>query len=352
MADRAAQITAWYQAQLEDPSIRAVVDGSADTGYSNEVLFATVHFGEGSERAVHDHADVHEHFGDDHEHVVVRLAPSGPPLFPTYELEMQAEVQRFAEMAGVPVPDPIVVEQDPAWLGAPFMVMPLVEGRLPGEVPVSSEWILALSEDEQARIETALLEKLARLHRAPLADGALPSLRRPASLADDVRWWADYAAWACDGVAGVLGELFSWCAERVPASEPPPSVLWGDVRLGNVIVGDDLTPVAVLDWEMASIGPAEGDLAWYTSQQTMMARFFGSKVPGFGDRDQLVATYEGLLGRELQDFRWHECFAMARSAAVHHRAEIVGALIEGRDLPTTEDSFLITYTAKQLAKEP
>jgi aminoglycoside phosphotransferase (APT) family kinase protein len=352
MADRAAQIAAWYQAQLDDPSIRAIVDGVADTGYSNEVLFVTVHVGAGSEHAVHDHADVHEHFGDDHEHVVVRLAPSGPPLFPTYDLAMQAEVQRFAAMAGLPVPDPIVVEEDPAWLGAPFLVMPLVEGRVPGEVPATCEWILALSVEEQERLETAFLERLARLHRAPLADGALASVRRPASLAEDVGWWAGYAEWACDGSPGVLGELFAWCAERVPATEPPPSVLWGDVRLGNTIVGDDLAPVAVLDWEMASIGPAEADLAWYTSQQAMMARFVGSSVPGFGDRDRLAATYEGLLGRPLQDLRWHECFAMARSAAVHHRAEIVGARLAGRDEPATDDSFLITYTARQLAKLP
>ena len=39
-----------------------------------------------------------------------------------------------------------------------------------------------------------------------------------------------------------------------------PVLLWGDVRLGNVIFGDDLAPIAVLDWDMASIGAPEHDI--------------------------------------------------------------------------------------------
>jgi aminoglycoside phosphotransferase (APT) family kinase protein len=348
--DRGAQLTEWYRAQLDDPSIIAVIDGKAESGYSNEVLFATVHYGAEHGHEVHDHAHVHEHLGDDHEHVVVRLAPTGPPLFPAYDLRMQAQVQAFAAAAGVPVPDPIVVEEDPQWLGAPFLVMPLVEGRIPGEVPVQCEWITDLGPADQATLESSFLDELARLHRAGV-DGAPPSLRAPATLAAEVAWWAEYAEWACEATdAGPLRALFDWCGEHVPATEPPASVLWGDVRLGNTIVGDDLAPVAVLDWEMASVGPAEHDLAWYTSQNATMARFFGGGVPGFATRDAIVASHEAALGRPLVAFGWFERFAMARSAAVHHRAEVVAALVAGTDLPSTADSFLISYTAKQLAK--
>lgn len=351
MVDRSAQIEAWYRAQLDDPSISVTIDGEAETGYSNEVLFATVSYGDpsmvdGSHEHDHDHGD-----GRDHEHVVVRLPPSGPPLFPSYDLRMQVAVQRFAGAAGVPVPDPIVLEEDPAWLGAPFLVMPLVDGRLPGEVPATCDWLLALSPDEQRAVEVGFFDALAALHRAPVEGADVAALRDPGSLAAEIAWWSEFAAWACEGTdAEALVDLFRWCASTQPAIEPPRSVLWGDVRLGNVIVGDDGRPAAVLDWEMASIGPAESDVAWYTAQARMMAKFFGTEVPGFLSRDEAIAHHEAALGRPLLDMAWHERFAMARSAAVHHRAEVVGALLEGRPVPSPADSFLVTYTAKQLAK--
>jgi aminoglycoside phosphotransferase (APT) family kinase protein len=324
------QLTAWYQARLDDPTATVVVTGTPEAGYSNEVLFATVTTASAMEQ------------------IVVRLPPTGPPLFPAYDLPMQVAVQEFASSAGVPVPTPLVLEQDATWLGAPFLVMPLVDGRIPGEVPATCEWLLALSPDEQRAVEVGFLDALTTLHRAA---GAPAGVRDPGSLAGELDHWTEFAAFACDGVdAEPLVELFHACRALVPADEPPSSVLWGDVRLGNAIVADDGTPAAILDWEMASIGPAEMDVAWYVSQARMMARFFGSTVPGFLEPEAIVAHCSTALGRPLHDMAWHEGFAMARSAAVHHRAEVVAALSEARDLPNAADSFLITYTAKHLAK--
>lgn len=330
---RGSQITAWYRDRLADDTVAVEVTGTPAAGYSNEVLFATLNRGDASER------------------IVVRLPPTGPPLFPRYDLGMQVAVQEVAGAAGVPVPAPIVLEPDETWLGAPFLVMPLVDGRIPAEVPANCDWLLALSTDEQRAIEVGFLDALTTLHRAPVDRGRLGGVRDPGSLAAELDWWTDFATFACDGVEPEpLLALIEWCRARRPATDPPSSVLWGDVRLGNAIVGDDGAPAAILDWEMASIGPAEMDIAWYTSQERMMARFFGTTVPGFLGPDAAITHCEAALGRPLQDMRWHECFAMARSAAVHHRAEVVAALSEGRDLPTAADSFLITYTAKQFAK--
>ena len=53
------------------------------------------------------------------------------------------------------------------------------------------------------------------------------------------------------------------CAQTRPATEPPASLCWGDARIGNMLFHDDRSVASVLDWEMATIGPAEMDLAWY-----------------------------------------------------------------------------------------
>jgi aminoglycoside phosphotransferase (APT) family kinase protein len=334
--DRTTSIAAWYEHTHPDAGPVAVtLTDQIGQGYSNEVLFATVT----------------RHDGERLADIVVRLPPSGPPLFPDYDLRMQAAVQDVAAAAGVPVPRPVEVEPDPSWLGAPFLVMPRIEGRHPGEVPTTCDWLVAASPDQQRTLQTSFLDALAALHTAPFAGTEAAGLLRGGSLVDEVRWWTEFAEWACEGApAGALVDLFDWCAAHLPSAEPARSVLWGDVRLGNVVAGDDYRPVAILDWEMATIGPAESDLAWYTALSGMIERFFGETLPGFLGRDGIIAHHEAALGRPLQDMAWHELFAMARSAAAGHRTQVVAALAEGAPLPDPAASPVLQYTQRRMAK--
>jgi aminoglycoside phosphotransferase (APT) family kinase protein len=312
------QVGRWYRKR--HPSARGVTVTVVDApggGYSNELLFVTVELdGERSD-------------------VVVRMAPAGPPLFPDYDLGMQVAVQAAAATAGIPVAQPIVLETDPAWLGRPFLLMPRVPGRHPGEAPAITPWVLALSFEQQRCLHTSLLDVLADIHTMPPT-----AVLRGGSLADELDWWERFATWACDGVGvspEALLDLFAWCRAHLPGSEPPTSVLWGDVRLGNVVVGDDLRPAAILDWEMASLGPAESDLAWLTALTGMTDHFVGRGVPGFLERDEVIAHHEQRLGRPLHDMGWHEALALARAASVSVRTGIVQAMLAGtppRD-PTT-----------------
>jgi aminoglycoside phosphotransferase (APT) family kinase protein len=338
MTDRAGAIAAWYRAQrpeADDVSVR--LGAPLSQGYSNEVVVAEVD--------VSVEGDRHE------ESVVVRLPPTGPPLFPDNDLAAQAAAQDLAHAGGVPVPRPLVVELDASWLGAPFLVMPLIRGRHPGEVPALTDWLLAGGEDEQRRVQTGLLDALVALHRAPWRHAELTALvRRSTPLLEDVAWWEAYASWACEGApAGPLVELFAACRDRVPDAEPPASLLWGDVRLGNVVVGDDGTPAALLDWEMATIGPAESDVAWFTALSDMTDHFVGSRLPGFLDRDGVVAHVEAGLGRPLEHQDWHECFAVARAAAAGFRTKVVAALAQGAPLPDPADDAVIAYAADLVA---
>ena len=124
----------------------------------------------------------------------------------------------------------------------------------------------------------------------------------------------------------LLREALEWCASHQPAVEPAASLLWGDVRLGNVIFDEDRTPVAVLDWEMASIGSAEHDLAWLLSLEDIPRELLGRTVPGFLDHDEVVARYEVRLGRAVQDLEWYEILALVRSAAILTRIAHLDAL--------------------------
>ena len=96
-------------------------------------------------------------------------------------------------------------------------------------------------------------------------------------------------------------------------------LLWGDVRFGNVIFGDDLAPLAVLDWDMASIGAPEHDVAWFTTLESTMRTLLGQHLDGFPDRDGTIAQYESLSGRTLRDIEWYETLALVRSTAIMTR---------------------------------
>ena len=94
---------------------------------------------------------------------------------------------------------------------------------------------------------------------------------------------------------------------------------WGDARLGNVLYDDDRSITSVLDWELASIGPAEMDLAWYLALDDLTVHFTKRTLPGFLTRAELVATYAHALGRAVVDLAWHEIFALVRSTAINDR---------------------------------
>jgi aminoglycoside phosphotransferase (APT) family kinase protein len=121
-------------------------------------------------------------------------------------------------------------------------------------------------------------------------------------------------------VPAALDGAVAWCRANLPASEPQPSVLWGDVQFGNMVIADDMTIAAVLDFELASIGPAELDVSWFLVLHSMTVASCGGDVPGFPDRADTLARYERLLGRSLHDLRWYEVFAALRSGAIMVRA--------------------------------
>jgi aminoglycoside phosphotransferase (APT) family kinase protein len=100
---------------------------------------------------------------------------------------------------------------------------------------------------------------------------------------------------------------------------------------------------------MASIGPAELDLAWFTALEAMTEHFFGQRVPGFLTRDEVVARHEQALGRSLVDFRWFEVFAMCRSTALNLRTDRLGSIRRGRTPRPAEDNAVLAYTSDVIA---
>ena len=167
----------------------------------------------------------------------------------------------------------------------------------------------------------------------------------------EISFWADYLEWSSAGApVPALVDALEWCRARRPASEAEPVLLWGDVRLGNVIFGHDLKPRAVLDWDMASVGAPEHDVAWFATIESTTRTLLGQHLAGFPDRDGTIAQYEALSGRTLRDVEWYEILALIRSTAIMTR---IGYLHRDAGLPSPlplDDNPLLDLLATRIAE--
>jgi aminoglycoside phosphotransferase (APT) family kinase protein len=107
----------------------------------------------------------------------------------------------------------------------------------------------------------------------------------------------------------------------------------------------DFEAVAVLDWEMATIGPAEVDLAWMIFMhqffQDMTVRFGMPGLPDLLQRDHAAAIYEEISGRTPQNLEWFELFAALRFAIVSIRTGLRGVAYGQAEAPDDPDDLIM-----------
>jgi aminoglycoside phosphotransferase (APT) family kinase protein len=260
---------------------------------------------------------------------VVRLQPPGPGIYPEYDVLREGRVlTALAGVDGVPVPTVLLAEADPAPLGAPFLLMEAVPGRGPADDPpyTAAGWVLELPENDRARVCDEALRVMARLHAVDWRALGLGFLERPElgpdPLSRRLAWERRFHDWATGGERHELVEAaFDWLDRHRPA-QPGDAVLnWGDGRISNVIYGPDLSPAAVVDFEVAALAPAECDLGWHLFSARHHTDGIGVPRPdGFPTVEQTIARYEELTCRPVRDIEFYEVLAGVRGATMMVRA--------------------------------
>jgi aminoglycoside phosphotransferase (APT) family kinase protein len=209
------------------------------------------------------------------------------------DMGVEANVLRAAFAAGVPVPELVAASTDASAVGSAFMVLTAVDGETIARK--------ILRDEQFAHARTVLPEQfgraLAQLHAIDPA--TVPGL----AAQDQVRMYRQVLD--LSGEPHPAFELaFKWLDEHAP---PPcaPTLVHGDFRLGNVMIGDDGLR-AVLDWELAHVGDPMEDLGWLC----VKAWRFGSLLPvaGVGSYEQLIDAYEAASGTTVDPevVRWWE----------------------------------------------
>jgi aminoglycoside phosphotransferase (APT) family kinase protein len=267
---------------------------------------------------------------------IARVAPTAGdvPVFPSYRLDHQFEVMRLvASRTDVPVPRVRWLEPTGEILGRPFFLMDYVSGVVPPDVmpyTFGGNWLYDAPTAAQRELQDATVAVLAKVHSIPdvsqtfafLAEGPTEktALRRHFSWCQS---WYDFAV-PDMGRSPLLEQAFTWLEVHWPgetaASEPV--LLWGDSRIGNVLY-TNFQPVAVLDWEMATLGPPELDVAWmifaHMLFQELAALANLPGLPGFMREEDVRVTYTNLTGTELGDLQWFYVYSAVMFGCVFMR---------------------------------
>jgi aminoglycoside phosphotransferase (APT) family kinase protein len=308
----AAGLTKWFEVHHRDWSDIVVTVERPQPGLSSDTLMLEVETGAATE------------------HFVARLPPLGPTAFPDYDLARQARVQNAVGAGGILAAPALALETDNAWVGSPFLLMPRVPGHTLTTNPsyVSEGWLAERSIDQQAAVFESFVGLLGSIHRLPADEIDLgPLTGGGPDLAGMLDYWRHFLDWATTDETGtaIYRDALDWCRDRLPSNPPPPSLLWGDPQLTNLVFDDDGGIAAVLDFEMAGYGPAEVDLAWFIVLHEHGAETAGTDLPGYPGRAAMVAAHESVLGRPLADLEWYEVLANIRSGAIVLRiGELMG----------------------------
>ncbi|HXW20382.1 MAG TPA: phosphotransferase [Roseiarcus sp.] len=197
---------------------------------------------------------------------VLRRKPPGKLLKSAHAVDREFRVLSALQAVGFPAPRPLALCEDDRVIGSAFYVMDYVEGRI--------FWDPALPElpiDQRGAIFDAMNKGLADLHKIDIAAVSLSDYGRPGSyFARQLqRWTEQYRASETETFAD-MDQLAVWLAEHVPADDGRVALVHGDWRIDNMIF-DKKEPrlLAVLDWELSTLGHPFADLAYQCMQWRM-----------------------------------------------------------------------------------
>ena len=271
-----------------------------------------------------------------HGEYVARVAPAAEdlPVFPHYELQDQYDaIRSVAELTDVPVPGVGWVESTGEVLGTPFFLMDRIEGAVPQDVlpyNLGDNWLHDASPEQQRMLQDSSVRVLAQLHAIPEATETFAFLDPErhgyagATLLERnlarTRAWYEFAV-ADLGRSPLIERGLGWLGANLPDTDKAV-LCWGDARIGNIMYRD-FQPVAVLDWEMAALGPRELDVSWIVFAhrvfETIAAMLEMPGMPHFLREDDVRAEYERITGVELGDLQWFHIYNGIQWAIVFMR---------------------------------
>lgn len=299
-----ANVAVWSNVRLRPLEV------SLGSGFSAEIFFVDVDYDDAA--------------GPQFRTLVVRRQPTDLEVVLGSSLELQGRMMAALDRIKIaPVPEWIGMELDSTVLDLPFLVMGRVDGQSATQRPNynSEGWLVEMTPAQRATAWKNAIESFAQLSRIDWQRDGFEFLVR--------------SEWGKPGLDQYLGHLEAWyhgcrkdrampyvdTAMRYIREHQPSgttvNVLWGDSTPSNVMFAPDGSVNALIDWELAAMGPSELDLAWWLYFDDLFSRRFGVKrLEGLPSRDESIAIWEAATGRTARHLDYYDVVVALRMALV------------------------------------
>ncbi|MFN3217426.1 MAG: phosphotransferase family protein [Acidimicrobiales bacterium] len=249
---------------------------------------------------------------------VLRRPPLHQVLATAHDMGREHRIISALADTAVPVPATVGFCDDASVTGAPFYVMDEVEGIVARSTAIAAE----LEPAARTQVSRRLAEVLAEIHRVDLVAVGLDSLGRPDAYVErQLRRWMRQFDDSRTTERPEVAALHAALEQRIP-EQGPATLVHGDYRLDNCIVSADGEVLAVLDWELCTLGDPLVDLAqlltyWAEPGDELTALDDSpTTVDGFADRAALAGFYADASGRDIGVLDYHLAFASWRLACI------------------------------------
>lgn len=252
---------------------------------------------------------------------VLRRKPPGVLLKSAHAVDREYKVISALAKSDVPVATAHHLCEDESIIGSMFYLMSFIDGRVMWNPALPDE-----NPESRQEIFTELMSTLAKLHSVDINAVGLQDYGKPGNYYERqiARWTKQYRATETEHVSD-METLIEWLPKNIPADDGRVSLVHGDFRLDNMMFHPTENKVlAVVDWELSTLGHPFSDLAYQCIQMRMP---HDSPLQGLGGLDinalgipteqELIDTYCENMGLDgIPDWNFYLVFSFFRAAAI------------------------------------
>ena len=275
--------------------------------------------------------------GADGRRWVLRRPPLGHVLASAHDMGREHRIISGLQGTSVPVPPVAGFCDDVDVNGAPFYVMGFVDGHVVRD-RVAAEQLLTV--EARANASRSLVDTMAAIHAVDLDRAGLADLgRHDGYLARQLKRW--YGQWNQQKTRDLplVDQVHDELLRRIP-EQGPATIVHGDYRLDNTMVDDAGEVIAVLDWEICTLGDPLADVGllcvYWTGPDDDPSAWTGpaTTAAGFPNRADLLRRYAEVSGRDLANIDFYVAFAYWKLACILEGvyARYLGGALGTRDL--------------------